>query len=109
MTSDGALFPMTETAERPTRQTETRHHAEGKTCFHFMGYGLTCDEYDALRARAAGHCEICGIAEGDTPRGALSRAAARRMAQREGWTVNVNKTSRATGDDFCPDHKPEEG
>lgn len=38
---------------------------------------------------------------------ALSRAAARRQAQRQGWTVNVNKTSRTTGDDFCPDHKPE--
>lgn len=48
------------------RKTETRHHPEGKTCFHFTRYRLTCDEYDALRARANGRCEICGTPEGET-------------------------------------------
>jgi hypothetical protein len=38
-----------------------------------------------------------------------SRAVARRMAAREGWTVNVDKLSRSGGKDYCPDHKPEEG
>lgn len=52
-------------------KTETRHHPEGKTCHHFAYHGLTCDEYDALRARANGHCEICGIAEEETRRGSL--------------------------------------
>jgi|HubBroStandDraft_6_1064221.scaffolds.fasta_scaffold159466_5 hypothetical protein len=52
-------------------KTETRHHPSGGTCHHFAFHGLTCDEYDALRARANGRCEICGIAEEDTPRGVL--------------------------------------
>lgn len=47
-------------------RTETRHHPEGKTCWHFTRYKLTCDEYDALLARAAGRCEICGTPEGRT-------------------------------------------
>lgn len=49
----------------------TRHHPEGKTCHHWGEHRLTCDDYDRLRARAAGHCEICGIAEADTPVGKL--------------------------------------
>lgn len=52
-------------------KTETRHHPRGKTCHHFTYHGLTCDQYDAMRARANGHCEICGIAEQDTRRGSL--------------------------------------
>lgn len=52
-------------------KTETRHHPKGKTCHHFLYHWLTCDEYDALRARADGHCEICGIAEEQTKRGSL--------------------------------------
>ncbi|MFH8627789.1 endonuclease domain-containing protein [Streptomyces vietnamensis] len=50
----------------PTRQTETRHHPLGKTCHHFIHHELTCDQYDELRARAAGHCELCGLAEEET-------------------------------------------
>lgn len=46
--------------------TETRHHPEGKTCFHFTFYRLTCDEYDALRVRANGRCEICETPEAET-------------------------------------------
>jgi Recombination endonuclease VII len=52
-------------------KTETRHHPQGKTCHHFRYHWLTCDEYDALRARAGGRCEICGIAEEQTKRGSL--------------------------------------
>lgn len=52
-------------------KTETRHHPDGKTCHHFVYHWLTCDQYDALRARADGKCEICGIPEEDTPRGYL--------------------------------------
>lgn len=52
-------------------KTETRHHPEGKTCHHYTYHWLTCDEYDALRVRANGHCEICGIAEEETKRGSL--------------------------------------
>jgi hypothetical protein len=55
----------------PSRKTETRHHPKGKTCHHFAYHGLTCDEYDALRERAAGRCEICGVAEEETRSGHL--------------------------------------
>ncbi|MEU8839943.1 endonuclease domain-containing protein [Streptomyces roseus] len=51
---------------RSTRQTETRHHPLGKTCHHFQHHGLTCDQYDALRNRAAGRCEICQTPEAET-------------------------------------------
>lgn len=30
------------------------------TCHHTT-YQLSCDEYDQLQARAAGHCELCGM------------------------------------------------
>lgn len=52
-------------------KTETQHHPQGKTCRHYSIYRLTCDAYDALRARAGGNCEICGIAEEEAPRGGL--------------------------------------
>jgi hypothetical protein len=48
---------------RPARATETRHHRQGKTCHHYAFHGLTCDEYDALKERAAGCCELCGLPE----------------------------------------------
>jgi hypothetical protein len=49
------------------------HRAAGdnKPCHHWVYLRMSCEEYEALRARAGGHCEICGIAEGDTPRGHL--------------------------------------
>lgn len=50
----------------PNYLTETRHSAAGTTCHHFYHHGLTCDEYDSLRARANGHCEICGLHESET-------------------------------------------
>ena len=48
------------------------HRTDGKgPCHHYAYLGMPCDEYEALRARAGGHCEICGVAEEDTPRGHL--------------------------------------
>lgn len=40
------------------------------SCHHWT-FSLTCEEFDGLRERAAGRCELCGIAEADTPRGVL--------------------------------------
>lgn len=51
---------------KPSLKTETRHSKTGNACHHFVYHRLTCDEYDRLRARAAGHCEICGTPEGRT-------------------------------------------
>jgi hypothetical protein len=51
--------------------TVNRHVAPDKICNHFNTYGLLCDEYDRLRARAAGCCEICQTPEADTTRGSL--------------------------------------
>ncbi|MET7795714.1 endonuclease domain-containing protein [Streptomyces decoyicus] len=53
-------------ADRPSRKSQTRHSSTGKTCHHFDYHRMTCDEYDALRARARGCCEICGTPEGRT-------------------------------------------
>jgi hypothetical protein len=53
------------------RHTETRHATPGNTCNHFQKYGLTCDEYDQLRARSEGRCELCRTPEVKTVRGAL--------------------------------------
>ncbi|MEV8398830.1 endonuclease domain-containing protein [Streptomyces niveus] len=50
----------------PSRKTETRHSRTGKTCHHFMYHRLTCDEFDQLRERAAGRCEICSTPELET-------------------------------------------
>lgn len=47
-------------------QTETRHNPAGKTCHHYARYRLTCDEFDALRVRSGGCCEICKTPEGQT-------------------------------------------
>lgn len=67
----GGLYNSEVTVTTPSRYTETRHSESGKTCHHFARFKLTCDDYDRLRARAAGCCELCGIPEGETPRGAL--------------------------------------
>ena len=50
----------------PSAKDQTRHHPEGKLCHHWHEHRLTCDEYDSLRARAAGRCEICGTPEAET-------------------------------------------
>lgn len=53
-------------APAPSRKNQNRHHPEAKTCHHWQHHRLTCDEYDELRARSAGACEICGTPEADT-------------------------------------------
>lgn len=53
------------------QSTVNRHVAPDKICNHFNTYGLLCDEYDLLKARAAGRCEICELPEEETPRGHL--------------------------------------
>lgn len=65
------LYNSKVTATIPSRYTETRHSESGKTCHHFARFNLTCDDYDRLRARSAGCCELCGTPEVETPRGAL--------------------------------------
>jgi hypothetical protein len=55
----------------PNRLTETRHATPGNACTHFLKYGMSCDSFDLLRARAKGRCEICQAPEGATTRGAL--------------------------------------
>lgn len=40
---------------------------EHKTCTRHRLYALSCEQFEALLARAAGHCEICG-AEGEPER-----------------------------------------
>lgn len=47
-------------------RTETRHHPQGKVCHHFARFKLTCNEFDELRERAAGACEICLTPESQT-------------------------------------------
>ncbi|WP_432051232.1 endonuclease domain-containing protein [Streptomyces xiamenensis] len=49
-----------------TRQTQTRHHPQGKTCHHFQFHGLSCDEYDDMLRRANRMCELCGTPEEET-------------------------------------------
>lgn len=51
---------------RPHRRTQTRHHPKGLTCHHYAFFGMMCDEYDRMRERAAGCCEICGTPEAET-------------------------------------------
>jgi hypothetical protein len=41
-----------------------------RSCHHWT-FSLTCDEFDRLRERAGGKCELCGIAEEGTPRRVL--------------------------------------
>src|ERR1700761_6842795 len=49
----------------------TRHDKPiGRPCTH-RAYGLSCDEYDALRERAGDLCEICGIAAQDSAHGVM--------------------------------------
>ena len=50
----------------PHRLTQTRHSKSGHPCHHFEYHRLTCDEYDDLRERADGHCEICDTPEAET-------------------------------------------
>lgn len=45
---------------------QNRHHPRGAICWHYGRFRLTCDEYDALRSRAKGCCEICDTPEVET-------------------------------------------
>lgn len=58
-------------SDPPNRHTENRHVGPGRTCHHFQRFGLTCDEYDDLRKRADGRCEICRRAEAELSRPGL--------------------------------------
>jgi hypothetical protein len=49
-------------------KTQNRHHERGLTCTHFTNHRLTCDDYDVLRQRADGCCEICRTPEEETGR-----------------------------------------
>jgi hypothetical protein len=42
-----------------------------RKCHHRHEYGMTCEQFDLLEARADGHCELCGISEADIPFGKL--------------------------------------
>ena len=55
----------------PNRHTEQRHGTPGTTCVHYLNYELTCDQYDDMRRRAQGCCEICRTPEAETTRGML--------------------------------------
>jgi hypothetical protein len=46
------------------------HVRKGLSCQHDL-YRLSCEEFEALRRRADGKCEICRIPEAETPRGLL--------------------------------------
>lgn len=61
----------TTTSDTVRRSDQNRHHPLGKTCHHYAYHGLTCDEFDALHARAGGRCEICATPEAETRRGKL--------------------------------------
>ncbi|WP_381801039.1 endonuclease domain-containing protein [Streptomyces niveus] len=65
-----SLLPKRESAAA-SRYTENRHATPGNTCTHYLNYDLTCDQYDEMRRRADGRCEICQTPERQTTRGAL--------------------------------------
>ncbi|KPI33359.1 Recombination endonuclease VII [Actinobacteria bacterium OV450] len=53
-------------------RTDYGHQKRPKVaCTHAFFYGLTCDEYEAMRDRSADRCELCGRLDRDTPRGEL--------------------------------------
>lgn len=39
------------------------HAVLGKKCHHLHQHGLSCVEYEHVRERAGGYCEMCGISE----------------------------------------------
>ena len=47
------------------------HNAPGMVCHHYALYRMTCEEYEALRARTGGRCELCNVPEEETRRGFL--------------------------------------
>jgi hypothetical protein len=59
------------TAAAAAKPTGPGHNAAGMTCNHYALYRMSCEQYEALRARAAGRCELCKIPEEQTRRGFL--------------------------------------
>jgi hypothetical protein len=59
------------TNDRGEQMTTVQCIPLAHSCVSHLKYGMDCAEYGALRARAQGHCEICGLAEEETPTGAL--------------------------------------
>lgn len=56
----------------PIRRTDYGHaRRPDLNCTHLLSYRLTCDEYEAMRDRARGRCEICDRLDRETPRGEL--------------------------------------
>lgn len=63
------------------------------SAFAYCEYALTCDH------------DGCRTAYG--PFGVeRTRAHLRKLAARDGWTVNVGDGPLPDREDFCPDHKP---
>lgn len=58
-------------ANAATDALDGYRHERRDNCHHAKEHLITCDEYDALRARAQGRCEICRTPEADTKRGQL--------------------------------------
>ncbi|MFD3978348.1 endonuclease domain-containing protein [Streptomyces griseus] len=55
--------------EAPSRRLDYGHaRRSGSKCTHLLGYRLTCDQYEAMRDRAQGRCEICDRLDRETPR-----------------------------------------
>lgn len=59
----GGEYNQTVTAS--TGKQPQNRHTNAKVCHHFAFHYLTCDEYDQLRKRADGRCEICKTPEED--------------------------------------------
>lgn len=57
--------------KRPCRTDYGHSKRPGVKCTHALMYRLTCDEYEAMRDRADGRCEICNRPDTETPRGEL--------------------------------------
>lgn len=62
-----------QTPDRPVRRYLDYGHSKRPdvSCTHLISHRLTCAEYDAMRDRAGGRCEICRRRDRDTPRGEL--------------------------------------
>jgi len=62
---------MTQPTISATKPVGPGHNRPDLKCHHQVIYGLTCREYEEMRARAGGRCEICKVDEKDTHRGFL--------------------------------------
>lgn len=53
------------------KPTGPGHNRPDLVCHHVLYHGLSCEEYEAMRERAGGRCEICKVDERETKRGFL--------------------------------------